>query len=90
MWHLIHVVDPNLLLKYLKMIFHVQIQATSPFGSQETLVQQHQPPGSNNSRNKLDLCGTDDDSARDGTFTDFSCNEDESDLDWQSKVVWKN
>ncbi len=36
--------------------------------------------------NKFERSGTEDDSARDGTFTDVSCNEDESDLDWQSKV----
>ena len=61
-------------------------QATSPFGSQETLVQPVVQMSSTNCRGKLERSGTDDDSARDGTFTDFSCNEDESDVDWQTKV----
>ena len=50
-----------------------------------------QPPTSTSTsvRGKLERCGTDadDDSVRgDGAFTDFSCNEDESDTDWQAKV----
>ena len=66
-------------------------QATSPFGSQETLVQ---PPSSTSTttscRGKLERSGTDDEDVRgDGAFTDFSCNEDESDTDWQAKVSRK-